>query len=323
MLAFAIRRILISLPLLVAISAAVFLMGHILPGDPVQQFLGANNVNDPALVARIRTEYGLDQPLPIQYLRWVSKAVQGDFGMSITVGAPVRTLLWQGIANTARIAVFAVLMVVLFGWTLGVLAAVVNVRGESSILDRVLGLAPIVMLSIPAFSLAVVLIYFVSIRWALLPTSGMSDPRLTTLDVGDLARHMILPTITLAWPSIGANWRLARNTVNEVLREDYIRTAYAKGLPSQVIFFLHALRPSLIPLVTSAGLLFGGLLSGSFILEYIFNWPGIGSLMVNSVLNRDYPVVQAGTLVLAAIYLAVNLVVDLTYAVIDPRVRYS
>jgi peptide/nickel transport system permease protein len=323
LLGLALRRLLVSLPLLWAISVVVFLMGHLLPGDPVQQFLGANNINDPALVARIRAEYGLDQPLPVQYARWAAKALRGDFGLSITAGAPVQSLLWQGIGNTARIAVFAVLLVVVVGWTLGVVAAVVNVHDAGGPLDRVLGLAPIVMLSIPAFSLAVVLIYFVAIRWALLPTSGMSDPRLATVDPGDLARHMVLPTLTLAWPSVGANWRLARNTVVEVLREDYVRTAYAKGLPERAIYFLHALRNSLIPLVTSAGLLFGSLLSGSFILEYIFNWPGIGSLMVNAVLNRDYPVVQGGTLVLAATYLAVNLAVDLTYAIIDPRIRYG
>jgi peptide/nickel transport system permease protein len=212
---------------------------------------------------------------------------------------------------------------VLIGWALGVISAVINVRSSSPLLDRIFGLMPIVILSIPSFSLAVVLIYLFAIRLAWLPTGGMASVRTTGFDPLDVAKHMVLPAITLAWTSIGANWRLARNTVIEVLREDYIRTAYAKGLREATIFYIHALRNAMIPLVTSAGLLFGSLLSGSFILESLFSWPGIGRLMVDAVLYRDYPVVQGGTLLLAAMYLGINLLVDLAYAVIDPRIRYG
>lgn len=323
MKAFVARRLLVSIPLLLVISLFVFLMGRLLPGDPVSAFLAAAEINDPKLVAQIRNEYRLNDPLPVQYAVWVGKAVRGDFGQSIRAGEPVREMLWRGLRNTGRIAVVAVLLVVLVSWPLGVIAAVIHVRGGSPLLDRGFALVPIVILSIPNFSLAVVLIYIFAIRLAWLPTGGMAGVRTTGFDPVDMAKHMVLPAITLAWPSIGANWRLARNTVIEVLREDYIRTAYAKGLREATIFYLHALRNALIPLVTSAGLLFGSLLTGSFILENLFSWPGIGRLMVDAVLYRDYPVAQGGTLLLATLYLGINLLVDLAYAVIDPRIRYA
>lgn len=317
------RRLLISIPLLLAVSVVVFIMGRLIPGDPVALFLAQGDISDRTLVERIRNEYGLNDPLPVQYGAWISRVVRGDFGTSIRSRQPVTALLWRGLQNTARLAVVAVLLVIVVGWTLGVIAAVINVRGERPLLDRLFGLAPIVMLSIPSFSLAVVMIYVFAIRLAWLPTSGMGGVRATEGDLLDAGRHLLLPTLALAWASIGSNWRLARNAMIEVLREDYIRTAYAKGLREQVIFGLHALRNSLIPLVTSAGLLFGSLLSGSFVLEYLFNWPGIGQLLVEAVLNRDYPVVQGGTLLLAAIYLVINLLVDVAYAVVDPRIRYG
>ena len=318
---FVIRRIVVSIPLLLAVSLIVFLLGRLVPGDPVRLFLAANNVNDPALVARIEAEYGLDRPLPVQYLRWLGKAVRVDFGESIRSGEAVNELLWRGLGNTAIVAVAAVLLVILFGWTLAVISAVVSIR--SSGFGFLFGLAPIVMLSVPSFSLAAVLIYVFAVRLQWLPSGGMYDVRKFDRELPDLARHLVLPAITLAWTSLGSNWRLARNTVVDELREDYVRTAYAKGLRQRRIFFVHALRNALIPLVTSAGLLFGGLLSGSFILEYLFSWPGIGALMVEAVLNRDYTVVQGGTIILAAIYLVINLLVDLAYAAIDPRIRYG
>ena len=323
MRAFIVRRLLISIPMLFVVSLVVFLMGHLLPGDPVSAFLASADINDPALVERIRNEYRLNDPLPVQYSVWIGKAVRGNLGKSIRKSEPVTELLWRGLRNTGRVAIASVLMVVLAGWTLGVVSAVIHVRGGKPLLDRTFALVPILILSIPSFSLAVILIFLFAVRLAWLPSGGMSNVRVTGFDPGDIAKHMLLPALTLAWPSIGSNWRLARNTVIEVLREDYIRTAYAKGLREATIFYLHALRNALIPLLTSAGLLFGSLLSGSFILENIFAWPGIGLLMVDAVLYRDYPVVQGGTLLLAAVYLVINLLVDIAYAVADPRIRYG
>jgi ABC-type dipeptide/oligopeptide/nickel transport system permease component len=319
---FIVRRLLILLPLLFAVSIVVFALGKSLPGDPVAAFLNSVGVDNPKLVAAMRAKYRLDDPLLVQYWTWLTLALQGDLGESIRRGEPVTTLLFRGMRNTASIATASVVLVIVVGWTSGVLAAVVHRWNKVPALDRLAAQLPVLMLSVPGFSVAVfmVLLFGVTLGW--LPTGGISGARAGG-DIADLARHMILPTIALALASVGANWRLARNTMIEVLHEDYIRTAHAKGLPFWRVLFVHALRNVVIPLITSAGLLFGSLLTGSFILEFIFNWPGIGKLMVESALFRDIPVVMGGTMLLAIIYLLINLVVDVLYAVIDPRVRYG
>ena len=206
---------------------------------------------------------------------------------------------------------------------MGVLSAVVHNRSWPQAITRFLAQAPVLMISIPGFAVAVfmVLIFGVSLGW--LPTSGVSNPRAAADDVLDLAKHLILPMIGLALASVGGNWRLARNTMIEVLREDYIRMAHAKGLPLWRVYFVHGLRTTLVPLLTSAGLLFGSLLTGSFILEYIFAWPGIGLLLVESTVNRDVPVVMGATIMIASMYIFLNLAVDILYAIVDPRVRYA
>lgn len=285
-------------------------------------FLNSVGVDNPKLVAAMRAKYRLDDPLLVQYWTWLTLALQGDLGESIRRGEPVTTLLFRGMRNTASIATASVVLVIVVGWTSGVLAAVVHRWNKVPALDRLAAQLPVLMLSVPGFSVAVfmVLLFGVTLGW--LPTGGISGARAGG-DIADLARHMILPTIALALASVGANWRLARNTMIEVLHEDYIRTAHAKGLPFWRVLFVHALRNVVIPLITSAGLLFGSLLTGSFILEFIFNWPGIGKLMVESALFRDIPVVMGGTMLLAIIYLLINLAVDVLYAVIDPRVRYG
>ena len=320
---FAVRRLVTSILVLAVVSVIIFFLGRLLPGDPVATMLASQNISDPDLVEQLRAQYGLDAPPTVQYWRWITNAIQGDFGKSIRKEEPVSQLLWRGVANTAWIAVPAVVLVVVVGWVGGIIAAMIHYRGGDSVLDRVFAQGPILMLSIPSFSLAVIAILILGVRLGWLPTGSMSSARLTGFNLGDRLKHLILPAIVLGWNSIGSNWRLARNKMIEVLNEDYIRTGYAKGLRESTIFYVHALRNSLIPLLTSAGLLFGSLLTGSFILEGLFNWQGIGYLMVESVLYRDYPVVQGGTLLLASIYLIINFVVDALYAAVDPRIRYE
>ena len=322
MIRFIVRRLLLLVPLLLAVSVVVFALGKSLPGDPVTAFLNAAGVNNPTLVAEIRGKYGLDDPLPVQYWTWLKLAVQGDLGSSIRKGEPVTTLLIRGMRNTASVATASVILVIVVGWTMGVVAAVVHNRRWPQFISRFLALFPVLMLSVPGFSVAVFLVLLFGVTLGWLPTGGVSSARAGG-DIVDLAKHMILPTVALALASVGANWRLARNTMIEVLHEDYIRTAYAKGLPLWQVLFVHALRNVVIPLITSAGLLFGSLLTGSFILEFIFNWPGIGKLMVESALFRDIPVVMGGTMVLATFYLLINLGVDVMYAAVDARVRYE
>lgn len=317
------RRLLSVIPLLIAVSIIVFGMSKALPGDPVEIFLQQADIANPELVKSMKDKYGLNDPLPVQYWTWLSLMFQGDMGESIRRGERVSDLLFRGMRNTFSVAVASVILVVVVGWTMGVLAAVVHNRAWPQVITRFLAQSPVLMLSIPGFAVAVfmVLIFGVTLGW--LPTSGVSNPRAGGDDVIDLAKHLILPTIGLALASVGANWRLARNTMIEVLREDYIRMAHAKGLPLWRVYFVHGLRTTLVPLLTSAGLLFGSLLTGSFILEYIFAWPGIGLLVVESTVNRDVPVVMGATMLIATMYIFLNLAVDVIYALVDPRVRYA
>ena len=316
------RRLLTIIPLLIAVSIIVFFLGKALPGDPVEIFLRQADISNPKIVAAMKDKYGLNDPLPVQYWTWLSLMFRGDMGESIRKGEPVAELLFRGMRNTFSIATAAVILVIVVGWTMGVVAAVVHNRAWPQVITRFLAQSPVLMLSIPGFSIAVfmVLLFGVSLGW--LPTSGVSNPRAGGDDIVDLGKHLILPTIALALASVGANWRLARNTMIEILREDYIRMAHAKGLPLWRVYFLHGLRTTIIPLLTSAGLLFGSLLTGSFILEYIFAWPGIGLLLVESTVNRDVPVMMGGTIILATMYIFINLAVDILYAMVDPRIRY-
>ena len=317
------RRLLSIIPLLIAVSIIVFMMGKALPGDPVEIFLQQADIANPDLVNAMKEKYGLNDPLPVQYWTWLSLMFQGDMGESIRRGERVSDLLFRGMRNTFSVATAAVILVIVVGWTMGVLSAVVHNRSWPQVITRFLAQAPVLMISIPGFAVAVfmVLIFGVTLGW--LPTSGVSNPRAAADDVLDLAKHLVLPMIGLALASVGGNWRLARNTMIEVLREDYIRMAHAKGLPLWRVYFVHGLRTTLVPLLTSAGLLFGSLLTGSFILEYIFAWPGIGLLMVESTVNRDLPVFMGGTILITIMYISLNLAVDILYAIVDPRVRYA
>ncbi len=317
------RRLLSIIPLLIAVSLVVFAMSKALPGDPVEIFLQQADIANPELVNAMKDKYGLNDPLPVQYWTWLSLMFQGDMGESIRRGEAVSDLLFRGMRNTFSVATASVLLVIVVGWTMGVLSAVVHNRSWPQVITRFLAQVPVLMLSIPGFAVAVfmVLIFGISLGW--LPTSGVSNPRAGADDLIDLGKHLILPTIGLALASVGGNWRLARNTMIEVLREDYIRMAHAKGLPLWRVYFLHGLRTTLVPLLTSAGLLFGSLLTGSFILEYIFAWPGIGLLLVESTVNRDVPVVMGATIMIASMYIFLNLAVDILYAIVDPRVRYA
>lgn len=317
------RRLLAVVPLLLAVSVVVFLLGKSLPGDPVEIFLRQADISNPAIVKAMKDRYGLNDPLPVQYWTWLTMMFRGDMGESIRKGEPVAELLARGMRNTASVAAASVILVIMVGWTMGVVAAVVHNRDWPQPVNRFLAQFPVLMMSVPGFSIAVVMVLIFGVSAGWLPTSGVSNPRLGEGDIGDLVKHLILPTIALALASVGANWRLARNTMIEVLREDYIRMAHAKGVPLWRVYFQHGLRTTVIPLLTSAGLLFGSLLTGAFILEYIFAWPGIGLLMVQSTLGRDIPVVMGGTVILAALYIAINLVVDILYAVVDPRIRYG
>jgi peptide/nickel transport system permease protein len=306
MTAYLLRRILIALPTLLGVVVLVFLMVRLAPGDPA--VLLAGEFATPETLEAIRARYGLDRSLPEQFLIYLEALLRGDLGESARSRRPVLEELKTYFPNTLELASAAILVAVLTGIPLGVLAALRPGSG----LDLSVMVLALLGVSMPVFwfGLLAILIFSVGLGW--FPVAGK----------GTLA-HLVLPAITLGINATALLARMTRGTLLEVLSQDYIRTARAKGLAERVVIFKHALRNALIPVVTVVGLEFGTLLSGAVITETIFAWPGLGQLLVGSILARDYPVVQGAVLLVAISFVLINLLVDLLYATIDPRVRYD
>jgi peptide/nickel transport system permease protein/oligopeptide transport system permease protein len=306
MTAYLLRRILIALPTLLGVVVLVFLMVRLAPGDPA--VLLAGEFATPETLEAIRARYGLDRSLPEQFLIYMEALLRGDLGESARSRRPVLEELKTYFPNTLELASAAILVAVLTGIPLGVLAALRPGSG----LDLSVMVLALLGVSMPVFwfGLLAILIFSVGLGW--FPVAGK----------GTLA-HLVLPAITLGINATALLARMTRGTLLEVLSQDYIRTARAKGLAERVVIFKHALRNALIPVVTVVGLEFGTLLSGAVITETIFAWPGLGQLLVGSILARDYPVVQGAVLLVAISFVLINLLVDLLYAAIDPRVRYD
>jgi peptide/nickel transport system permease protein/oligopeptide transport system permease protein len=302
---FVIRRIGLALPVLVALSIAVFAMQTLTPGDPATLLLGENASTQQ--IAALRSELGLDQPIPVQYARFVIRlATQGSLGNSIRTGRPVLVELAERLPYTLELALLAVALSTLVGVPVGVVAAV-N-RGRPT--DLLSMAAAILGVSIPSFWLALLMMMLLGSKLRWLPLAGAGD-----------WRNLVLPTLTLAIPALAIKARLTRSAMLEVLHNDYVRTARAKGLAERLVLSRHVLRTALLPVVTVIGLQFGGLLGGAFITETIFAWPGVGRLAVQAVSTRDFPIIQGTVLLVAVAYIVSNLVVDIAYAALDPRVR--
>lgn len=305
MAAFLIRRLALAVLVLVALTLAVFAMQAATPGDPAVLLLGDNA--SPEQIAALRSELGLDQPWPVQYEHFLQRLVtQGSLGKSIRTGRPVLVELSERLPYTLELAILAVTLSTLVGVPTGVLAAV-N-RGRT--IDLLSMGGAILGVSIPSFWLALLMMMLLGSTLHWLPLAGVSD-----------WRSLVMPTLTLAAPSLAIKARLTRSAVLEVLHNEYVRTARAKGLSERVVLSRHVLRTSLLPVVTVIGLQFGGLLGGAFITETIFAWPGVGRLAVQAVSTRDFPIIQGTVLLVAAAYVISNFVVDVAYAALDPRVR--
>lgn len=287
-------------------SVVVFLLIHITPGDPVRLMLGEHASDEQ--VAAVRAQMGLDRSFPEQYLRFVFRALQGDLGMSIRAVRPTSELVMVALPATLELTAAALFLAVLVGIPVGILAAL----KPGSLFDNLALFLALLGQSIPSFWLGLTLITVVALRWQLLPTSGRGG-----------LQHLILPACSLAPFLAGIIVRITRTSFLDVLSQDYIRTAYAKGFPLSPVLFKHALKNAMLPIITILGLQTGALLGGAVITETVFGWPGVGQLAVNAVHNRDYPVVQAVVLVSALIFVVINLVVDILYSVIDPRIRYQ
>lgn len=306
MLTFVLRRLVLLIPILFGVSVVIFLTVHLVPGDPVQIMLGRSPSGTNA--AQLRHELGLDAPLPVQYLRYIGNALHGDLGTSIRSGRPVVAEIGDRFPATLQLTLAAMTLAILLGIGVGVLAA----ASRSPALEGVLMLGATFGVSLPSFWVGLLLIYVFALQLGWFPVLGS-----TTL------HGLILPAVTLALPAAAVLARVTRASLVEVMRQDYIRTAQAKGLAWPRVVRNHALRNSLIVVLTIVGLQFGSLMAGSVIVESVFARPGLGSLAVAAIQSRDYPEIQGIVLVFAVIYVATNLVLDILYGLVNPRIRVS
>ena len=313
---FLVRRLLLLAPVLMGVSVIVFLVLHLAPGDPAEIMLGSQATQEDRL--RLRADLGLDDPLHVQYGRWLGHVARGDLGRSLWMRRPVLGEVLVRLKATLILTGTALVLSSIGGVALGILSA----TRPNSWLDRTSAVASLFGASMPVFWLGIVLMVVFSLTLGWLPASGMYAPY-GGGDVEDLLRHLVLPALTLAAASVTIVSRLTRSAMLEVLGQDYIRTARAKGLVERRIVVRHALKNALVPIVTVIGVQAGYLLGGAVLTETVFAWPGVGTLMVQGILARDIPLVQGCVLVVALTFVLVNLFVDLLYAWLDPRIRYE
>ncbi|MFF4775969.1 ABC transporter permease [Microtetraspora fusca] len=334
---FLVRRIITALLLALGITLVTFILTNLVPGDPAAANLGQRAIGDPAIVAQWRADHGLDKPLPQQYLVHLSGVLHGDLGQSQQSHRPVADDLAEFVPATLELAGAAILISLILGVGFGVVAALRRDR----LPDHILRVTSLFGISVPTFWLALVAFYVFFYRLQITPGSGRIDPGMTppphvtglyTVDsalagqwdvFASAAGHLVTPALVLALYTIGLLTRFTRSAVLEVLGQDYVRAARAKGLPGRVILFRYVLRPALVPVITVAGLAFGSLLSGTVLVEAIFAWPGVGQYAYKSATSLDLPAVMGVGLVVGVVYLVINLIVDVLYGVIDPRVRLS
>ena len=307
-----VRRLLLTLPVLFFVSLIVFSLINLVPGDPARIMLG-EEASKEALSA-LRKEMGLDQPLYVRYLLWLSHVARGDFGRSVRDGRPVLDTLLLKLPVTIELAVTSLLV----AWVIAIPAGVVAAWKQRTALDYAATTVALAGISVPNFWLGIMMIYLFAVNLRLLPPSGYIEP---WIDLTRSLKLMVMPSIVLGAALAALVMRLLRSSMLEVLGTDYIRTARAKGLGDAVVLIRHAMKNAMIPVVTVMGLQLSGLLGGAVITETIFAVPGLGRLTVDSILTRDYPMVQGVVLFAALAVVATNLIVDLTYAVLDPRIR--
>ena len=315
MAAFLAKRLLIAIPTIFGVTLVVFTVIQVTPGDPAA--IAAGPVASDEQIEELRQRLGLDKPIIVQYFNWIGNAAQGDLGRSIQFRRPVTEQIVDKAGNTALLVFTAVGIAAVVGIGLGLLSG----SRPNTWLDRGARVFGSMGISMPEFALGIVLIIIFSVELDILPTSGMRPPGSTTTEFGELAKHLVLPAVTLAVPQIAITMRLTRSSFLQVISQDYIRTARAKGLSESLVLSRHALRNILIPLVTIVGWQVGYLLSASILVETVFGWPGLGALMVLAVDGRDFPLLQGTTLVLALAVVLANIIVDMSYGLIDPRVK--
>jgi len=307
MLSYLAQRLAHTVLVVAGVFVVVFMMIHLIPGDPVQVMFSDAPVPKEQ-VELVRHQLGLDQPLPVQFGRYIGRAVEGDLGRSIMTNRPVAADLGRVVPYTGELAVASMGLAVVGGIVFGILSAVSHNTWRDS------GLTAVALLgvSLPAFFTGLLLLWVFSVQLGWFPITGQGG-----------LRHLVLPAVTLGWYAGGTLTRLTRSGMLDVLRQDYVTTARAKGLAEPLVVVRHALRNALIPVITVAGIQFGNLLGGTVIVETVFARDGVGRLLVNGILQKDFPIVQGAVLVIALAYTLVNLVADLSYGAVDPRIQYE
>ena len=313
--AYALRRLLLAVPVLFGVSVLVFSVLHLAPGDPAAIMLGAQSTKED--VERLRRDLGLDQPLVVQYLHWIGQVARGDLGRSIPLGRAVLPEVLLRFKATLLLTAGALVIAIFLGLVAGIVSAV----KQYSWLDRMSMGVAVTGVSLPVFwtGIMLIIVFALQLRW--FPSSGMSSPYGS--GPADVLWHLVLPAVTLGTASAAALARLTRSSVLEIIRQDYVRSARAKGLAERAVIARHVLKNAVNPIITVLGVQVGFLLGGAILTETVFSWPGLGSMMVRAIQARDYPLVQGGVLLIATTFVVVNLIVDLLYAVFDPRIRYD
>lgn len=322
------RRLLGAIPLVLGIATIVFFLVNLAPGDPTMYVLSPGMT--PEVVEQMRANYGLDQPVHIRYVKWMGAALTGDFGTSHMHNRPVLDVLLTFLPNTLLLSACALGLAFLVGIVVGTMQAV----RQYSLMDQGMSVVMLFFYSMPSFWLALMLILMFSLfarnvwDWPIwFPASGMTSVDYEFLTLGgklrDRIMHLVLPTASLALALAAGIARYMRGSMLEVIRQDFVRTARAKGLPERSVIFKHALRNALIPIITLLGLYIPVLFSGTVFIEYVFAWPGMGKTLVDAITGRDYPLVMAGTFFFAVMVVMGNLIADVLYAAVDPRIRYE
>ena len=314
MLAYLIRRVLLAVPVMFVVAAGVFLLLYLTPGDPVSVILGPDAT--PQQVTELRQRLGLDQPVPMQVGRWFGRLLQGDLGQSIYLNRPVTQTILERAEPTLMLTLLATVFAILVGLPIGIVSAT-RAGGWADLGAMLVALGGI---SMPSFWVGLNLIFVFAVTLGVLPVAGYQP---LSKGLWENLRYLMLPAVTLGFAQAALLARMSRSLMLDVLREDYVRTARSKGVGERTVVLYHALRNVMVPLVTVMGLTFAILMGGAVITEQVFYIPGIGRLLVQSVLRRDYPVVQGIVLVIAFNYVVINLVVDILYGLFDPRVRHS
>lgn len=301
------QRLALSVPVLLGVSVAVFLMMHLIPGDPALAMLRGQPTVTQEDIERVREQMGLNDSLPVQYGKYIGNALQGDLGESIKAHRPVSTMIWEQLGATLKLAFVAMVIAITMGFVLGTISAI----WSGSWIDTFATLVSLFGVSMPSFWFGLILIYIFSLRLGWFPVTGNGGWKL-----------LVLPSIALGMDFSAIVARLVRSSLLEVLRQDYILTARAKGIRERTVIVRHAMRNALISVITIIGLQFGTLLGGAVVIETVFARQGIGRLAITGILSKDFPLVQGIVLLAAVVYVGINLLVDLSYAALDPRIHY-